>query len=291
MKHLLTAILLLAFAHTAAGERNVSLERDFGTLYGTLLTPDAGAETVAVIIAGSGPIPRNGSVNNYLYLAQALEKAGIASLRYDKRGIGASRFTEPEKMADAVLGDFIGDAAAWADYLAGEGFRRVVLIGHSEGALIAFCAAQQTPKVAAVVSLAGAGYPLDEILQLQLASQLLPDNMNLLLQANAITAALKRGERVESCPPQLEALFHPSVQTFTRQCRGAGKGTAPGPEGNHRRDDPPAQKMHGTHAHRPDGSLRRQHATDRPRPRGRRYAIHPGALIFPCRKDKTGLFF
>ena len=192
MKHLLTAILLLAFAHTAAGERNVSLERDFGTLYGTLLTPDAGAETVAVIIAGSGPIPRNGSVNNYLYLAQALEKAGIASLRYDKRGIGASRFTEPEKMADAVLGDFIGDAAAWA----------------------AFCAAQQTPKVAAVVSLAGAGYPLDEILQLQLASQLLPDNMNLLLQANAITAALKRGERVESCPPQLEALFHPSVQTF-----------------------------------------------------------------------------
>lgn len=117
-------------------------------------------------------------------------------------------------MADAVLGDFIGDAAAWADYLAGEGFRRVVLIGHSEGALIAFCAAQQTPKVAAVVSLAGAGYPLDEILQLQLASQLLPDNMNLLLQANAITAALKRGERVESCPPQLEALFHPSVQTF-----------------------------------------------------------------------------
>ena len=317
MKHLLTAILLLAFAHTAAGERNVSLERDFGTLYGTLLTPDAGTETVAVIIAGSGPTPRNGNVNSYLYLAQALEKAGIASLRYDKRGIGASRFTEPEKMADAVLGDFIGDAAAWADYLAGEGFRRVVLIGHSEGALIAFCAAQQTPKVAAVVSLAGAGYPLDEILQLQLASQLLPDNMDLLLQANAITAALKRGERVESCPPQLEALFHPSVQTFwisslrydpreeirkvrgrgqrpagaTRQCRGAGKGTAPGPEGNHRRDDPPAQKMHGTHAHRPDGSLRRQHATDRPRPRGRRYAIHPGALIFPCRKDKTGLFF
>ena len=214
MKHLLTAILLLVFAHTAAGERNVSLERDFGTLYGTLLTPDAGTETVAVIIAGSGPTPRNGNVNSYLYLAQALEKAGIASLRYDKRGIGASRFTEPEKMADAVLGDFIGDAAAWADYLAGEGFRRVILIGHSEGALIAFCAAQQTPKVAAVISVAGAGYPLDEILQLQLASQLLPDNMDMLLQANAITASLKRGERVESCPPQLEALFHPSVQTF-----------------------------------------------------------------------------
>lgn len=214
MKHLLTAILLLVFAHTAAGERNVSLERDFGTLYGTLLTPDAGTETVAVIIAGSGPTPRNGNVNSYLYLAQALEKAGIASLRYDKRGIGASRFTEPEKMADAVLGDFIGDAAAWADDLADEGFRRVILIGHSEGALIAFCAAQQCPEVDAVISLAGAGYPLDEILQLQLAAQLAPTHMELLMQARAITAALKRGERVESCPPELAPLFAPSIQTF-----------------------------------------------------------------------------
>ncbi|WP_419510527.1 alpha/beta hydrolase [Alistipes sp.] len=214
MKRLLAAILLLAAANAAAGEKSVSLERDFGTLRGTLLTPEAGSGTAALIIAGSGPTPRNGNANNYLYLAQALEKAGVASLRYDKRGIGASLFDDPAKMSDAVLEDFIGDAAAWAEFLAGEGFRRIVLIGHSEGALIAFCAAQQAPEVDAVISLAGAGYPLDEVLQLQLAAQLAPDNMALLLQANAITASLKRGERVESYPPQLEALFHPSVQTF-----------------------------------------------------------------------------
>ena len=41
---------------------------------------------------GSGPTPRNGNTNNYLYLAQELEKAGIATLRYDKRGIGSSKF-------------------------------------------------------------------------------------------------------------------------------------------------------------------------------------------------------
>ena len=85
MKRLLAALLLLAAANAAAGEKSVSLERDFGTLYGTLLTPGEGAETVAVIIAGSGPTPRNGNTNNYLYLAQELEKAGIATLRYDKR--------------------------------------------------------------------------------------------------------------------------------------------------------------------------------------------------------------
>lgn len=214
MKRLLSALLLLAAANAAAGEKSVSLERDFGTLYGTLLTPGKGAETVAVLIAGSGPTPRNGNTNNYLYLAQELEKAGIATLRYDKRGIGSSKFDDPDKMADATLDDFIGDAAAWAEYLSRQDFRRIVLIGHSEGALIAFCAAQQCPEVDAVISVAGAGYPLDEILQLQLAAQLAPTHMELLMQARAITAALKRGERVESCPPELAPLFAPSIQTF-----------------------------------------------------------------------------
>ena len=214
MKRLLSALLLLAAANAAAGEKSVSLERNFGTLYGTLLTPDEGAETVAVLIAGSGPTPRNGNTNNYLYLAQELEKAGIATLRYDKRGIGSSKFDDPDKMADATLDDFIGDAAAWAEYLSRQDFRRIVLIGHSEGALIAFCAAQQCPEVDAVISLAGAGYPLDEILQLQLAAQLAPTHMELLMQARAITAALKRGERVESCPPELTPLFAPPLQTF-----------------------------------------------------------------------------
>ena len=77
MKRLLAALLMLAAANAAAGEKSVSLERDFGTLYGTLLTPGEGAETVAVLIAGSGPTPRNGNTNNYLYLAQEIGRAHV----------------------------------------------------------------------------------------------------------------------------------------------------------------------------------------------------------------------
>lgn len=222
MKRLLTALLLLAAVSAAAQERNVALARDFGTLHGTLLTPDAGAQTVALIIAGSGPTDRNGNSpliapsNMYLYLAQELEKAGIASLRYDKRAIGASRFDDPEKIADVVLEDYIGDVAAWADFLAAEGFRRVVLIGHSEGSLLAICAAQQTDKVAAVISVSGAGYPIDEIVQLQLAASLVPAHLSLLMEANGIIAALKRGERVDMTyhDPALQGIFNPGVQPF-----------------------------------------------------------------------------
>lgn len=220
MKRLLILIFLLAATHVAAAEKSVSIERDFGTLQGSLLIPEGGSQTVALIIAGSGPVDRNGNStqtlrsNSYLFLAQALEKAGIASLRYDKRGIGASRYNEVEKMAEVVLDDFTGDVTAWADYLAAEGFQRIILIGHSEGALLALCAAQHTENVSAVISLAGAGYPIDEILQLQLAAQLAPANMEMLMQATNIIASLKQGRRVESYPPELAPLFTPAVQPF-----------------------------------------------------------------------------
>ena len=322
MKRLLSALLLLAAANAAAGEKSVSLERNFGTLYGTLLTPDEGAETVAVLIAGSGPTPRNGNTNNYLYLAQELEKAGIATLRYDKRGIGSSKFDDPDKMADATLDDFIGDAAAWAEYLSRQDFRRIVLIGHSEGALIAFCAAQQCPEVDAVISLAGAGYPLDEILQLQLAAQLAPTHMELLMQARAITAALKRGERVESCPPELTPLFAPPLQTFwisslsydpreeirkvrvpgtdrqrrhrlpsdARQRRRTGESPAPVPENDHRRHDPHAQKSLRPHAHGADRRLYGRYASGRSGAGRRRHRIHRRTLRFAFHRFSAGEF-
>lgn len=224
MKKQIVLILLSAIFYSAAGaaERPVTLKRDFGTLYGTLLTPDGGAETAVLIIAGSGPTDRNGNNplggggNSYLYLAQELEKAGIASLRYDKRAIGTSRLDDPSRLPDLTFDDYIGDAAALADLLAAEGFEKVVLAGHSEGALIALCAAQHSEAVSAVITLAGPGYPMDEILQLQMARSLAPDHMDILMEANGIVAALKRGERVDMERHQLglKSLFHPSVQAF-----------------------------------------------------------------------------
>ncbi len=66
------------------------------TLHGTLETPDASAPWPAVlIVAGSGPTDRDGNsaglpgANDSLkQLALGLAKQGIASVRYDKRGIG-----------------------------------------------------------------------------------------------------------------------------------------------------------------------------------------------------------
>ncbi|MEG2612089.1 MAG: alpha/beta hydrolase, partial [Alistipes sp.] len=197
------ALCLLMAMPLSAAEHEVALKRDFGTLYGTLRTPDAGSEVAALFITGSGPMDRDNNsrgsgiyTNTYLFLAQELEKQGIASLRYDKRGIEASRYDDRQKMTEVLFDDFVGDATALVGYLKEQGFKRIVLVGHSEGSLIALCVAAASSDVSGVVSLAGAGFPIDEIIQIQLAGQLVTKDIGLLMRATAVLNALSQGRTV-----------------------------------------------------------------------------------------------
>ncbi len=220
MKRILCLALLLGTLAAAAEERPFRLERDFGTLCGTLLVPDGEAEAVALIIAGSGPTDRNGNnplgsgADTYRLLAEALHEAGIASLRYDKRAIGSSRLDAPSQLSQLTLDDYVADAAALADARPRDS-AAWCFVGHSEERSSP-PRAQRTAAAAAVVTLAGPGYPMDEILRLQLARQLAPARMDLLLEAEGIMAALERGGRVDMNyhARELYALFNPGIQTF-----------------------------------------------------------------------------
>ena len=76
----------------------VTLTTPTGVLSGTLQLPaGSGAHPLVLIIAGSGPTDRNGNTvgtpsgaDAYRLLADSLAAHGIATLRYDKRGIAAS---------------------------------------------------------------------------------------------------------------------------------------------------------------------------------------------------------
>ncbi len=190
------------------------------TLRGTLEQPATTAPVpVALLIAGSGPTDRDGnntlipggpvSKNNSLkMLAQQLAGQGIATLRYDKRGVGESQWLQPDE-SRLRLDTFVNDADAWLAELARRGFGQRYLIGHSEGALLATLLAQRQP-VAGVVLLAGAGRPADVVIQAQLqqqAPQLLADSARIL-------AELKAGRLVADVPASLMALYRPSVQPY-----------------------------------------------------------------------------
>lgn len=237
MKRLFTISILslLLFAEGMAQEpaaapsgRELELADDWGSLRGTLLVPAGGSETAVILLAGSGPTDRNGDspaglrTGSYALLARALADAGFASLRYDKRGVAASWYRDPEqRLADCRFGYYVDDALRWVERLHAEGFGRVVLAGHSEGALLALLAAERDPRgVAAVVSLCGAGCPGDELLRVQLAAQLSGYDPALWFAAERIIRTLKRGETPKDVPEPLAALFPAYLNGFWTEWMG-----------------------------------------------------------------------
>jgi predicted alpha/beta hydrolase len=140
------------------------------------MTPKQNAsKAVALIIAGSGPTDRDGNNpamrnNSLKMLAEAMNKNGIVSLRYDKRGIARSR-NAGLKEADLRFENYVDDAKAWINYLKKElKFTTIFVIGHSEGSLIGMIASQYK-NVTKFVSIAGAGQPADKIIREQLKNQ------------------------------------------------------------------------------------------------------------------------
>ena len=208
-----------ATAHAAPQERieeNVEVAVANAVLHGTLLVPaQPAARVVALIIAGSGPTDRNGNSpllpgpnNGLKMLAEGLADAGIASLRYDKRGIGASRATGNE--ADLRFTTFSDDAAAFIRLLQRDKrFSKVVVIGHSEGALLGTIAARET-NADGVILLAGAGRPIAEAIREQLKA----GAPALAEPAGRIMQELMAGRTVADVPPSLMMLFRPSVQPY-----------------------------------------------------------------------------
>jgi pimeloyl-ACP methyl ester carboxylesterase len=197
-------------------ELDQTLQTTTGELSGTLTVPILkGTFPVALIIAGSGPTDRNGNnaqmKNNSLQmLAHELAAQGIASIRYDKRGIGksASAMISEEQLR---FENYVEDAKAWAAELKADSrFRELIIIGHSEGSLIGMLACEQADVF---VSLAGAGRPIDVILKEQLAVQL-KGKKKLLRAANEGLSELKEGKLVEDAPVELFGLFRPSVQPY-----------------------------------------------------------------------------
>lgn len=141
-------------------------------LAGTLTMPKTGGPFPAVIlISGSGPQDRNEALlghKPFLVWADYLTRQGLAVLRYDDRGFGKS--TGDFKTATSV--DFAADVLAGVAYLKTRqdiNPKKIGLVGHSEGGLIAPMVAAQSSDVAFIVLMAGPGITGEEILYLQSA--------------------------------------------------------------------------------------------------------------------------
>ncbi|HKU54356.1 MAG TPA: alpha/beta fold hydrolase [Rhizomicrobium sp.] len=139
-------------------------------LAGTFIRPNRdGPFPAVVLIQGSGPFDRDEAMMGhrpFWVLADALARQGIAVLRADKRGVGKSG-GDPKT---ATSRDFAADTQAAIAYLKQVKTinpRRIGLIGHSEGGLIAPMVAAEDPSVAFIVLMAGPGLKGEDILDRQ----------------------------------------------------------------------------------------------------------------------------
>ena len=207
-------------APAAAIETAYTIKSGALGLAATLTMPReaTGRIPVAVIIAGSGPTDRNGNSvmgirpNSYAQLAWRLAERGIATLRYDKRGLPGTQGTFD--ITQMTLEDFAADARSAAESLARDPrFSRVVFVGHSEGASVALIAARQGAPVAGVVHVSGLGRPLGEVMREQLSRQF--DSATMVRYDTAWKYYL-RGDQPADVPQHMEMLFVPINRTYMR---------------------------------------------------------------------------
>ena len=211
------SLLSMDYTTQASTPVEVHITTLTGTLHGTQIIPASNVpEPAVLIIAGSGPTDRNGNSSlsgqndSLKQLAEGLADHGIASIRYDKRGIGESADAGPEE-ADLRFDTYVEDAALWIQQLQADSrFSSITVIGHSEGSLIGMLVTQKT-EADAFVSIAGIAQTASQVLRDQLRPSL-PDA--LWQQNEQILAALEQGNIVTSVPPELNALYRSSVQPY-----------------------------------------------------------------------------
>ncbi len=212
---LLLCIPFLSFAH-GFDELEIGIAAKGVNLSGTLTMPAHANSKIplVIIIAGSGPTDRNCNGQGfksdaYKKMATQLALNGIATYRYDKRGIGKSA-VENFKEEDINFEVMIDDAKAIITHFEKDTrFSKMTIAGHSEGSLVGMMAVTENQKY---ISIAGSGFPISVILKEQLKDKLGP-------MKNVVYAkidSLQQGKNVANDLMGLESLFRPSVQPFLK---------------------------------------------------------------------------
>ena len=200
----------------------VTFDNGNTTLHGTLTLPEnMNSKTpVVLMVTGSGQQNRDEELffhKPFAVIADALAKQGIASLRYDDRGFGNPDIPFMSFTTDI----FKQDAACGIMYLR-KRFKKVGVLGHSEGGTIALILAAEG-KADFVVSLAGMAVSGKETLldqnrvslsSLQIPEEVVNNYCNRLSQAFDDIKAGRRIEDIETgnIPGGLKKVFETAMQ-------------------------------------------------------------------------------
>ncbi|WP_273726087.1 alpha/beta hydrolase [Brucella gallinifaecis] len=216
---ILPSFLFACMIPTLAMAEPVQIDGPKGSLVGELISV-ANAHDIVVIIPGSGPTDRDGNSpqmglqpNTYKLLAEGLEKAGISSLRIDKRGFYGSQAAIDDPN-DVTIEAYADDVLKWMAR-ASEISPCVWIAGHSEGGLVALVAARSNPQnLCGLILLAASGRPIGRLLVEQFHAN--PANTSFISEVEIIVGELEAGRTVDaqSIPTVLQPLFSTGLQRY-----------------------------------------------------------------------------
>lgn len=251
--------LASAAARAEVASQQVNFKSNDGAVLAGTLTLPAGTTAkvpALVLLQGSGPTDRDGNqppairTDLLRQIADGLAQKGIATLRYDKRGMHANapgRPANPDDYAAYFSWDrFVDDAYAAYAFLRAQpavDLHKVGLFGHSEGGLITLDLANrlaegERPRL--LILAATPGRPLDAVLRDQIGRLLTEQKANqnqrkyFLGENDRILNAIRdTGKVPDSVPPGLTALYPaylgPFLQSWSRLNPAALAGRYPGP--------------------------------------------------------------
>ncbi|MDE6353258.1 MAG: alpha/beta hydrolase, partial [Muribaculaceae bacterium] len=135
----------------------INNETGGASLAGTLTLPENtdNSTPIVIMVTGSGQQNRDEELfehKPFVVIADYLARNGIASVRYDKRGVGKST----GDILNATTADFANDAEAVMNWIReNKQFGKVGILGHSEGGLIAYMLGSKKDRSDFIVSIAG----------------------------------------------------------------------------------------------------------------------------------------
>ena len=217
MKNIFYILPFLLISFIAKGqnytEEEIKINTPYQTIHGTLVQPNSKANSLVIIIPGSGPTDRNGNnvmaKNNSLkYLAEGLVENSIASFRYDKSVLTLNP-TDTLVLKALRFEHFIEEAKAVIHHFKKQNkYGKIVVAGHSQGSLVGMLASKNNAD--AFISIAGAGRSIDEVIIDQIAA----NSPMFKGEVERVLNELKKGNLVNDYNPLLASLFNIKTQPF-----------------------------------------------------------------------------
>lgn len=171
MRLLIGVILsgILVYSGLSAQETELIISNGDIKIAGSLRMASKQAGPLVIFISGSGAQNRDEEIfgfKPFKVMANHLAEQGISSFRYDDRGVGKSTGTLEDTSLEALAGDvhaIVDELANSTDYE----FSEIILLGHSQGGVVALKTAAENRMISKVVLMASSLVPLKEVINEQ----------------------------------------------------------------------------------------------------------------------------